>query len=131
MFNFKAIFRGVKIKRGAPCRTKLRLEQLEDRITPSTFPVTDLSDNPADTGSIRYAIAAVNADASSATDTIDLTGVSGTIVLSNSTLAMTRTAGQVVITGPGASALTINGNSASQVLNFVAGMNVSLSGLTI
>jgi hypothetical protein len=39
-----------------PKGTRLNLEQLEERVTPSTFTVTDLTDNPADPGSIRYAV---------------------------------------------------------------------------
>jgi predicted outer membrane repeat protein len=109
----------------------LNLEQLEERITPSTFTVTDLTDNAADTGSIRYALNQVNADTSSAADTIDLTGVSGTITLSNGVLALARTTGPVTITGPGASALTISGNTATQVFDVAANATVSISGLTI
>ena len=84
---------------------RLQFEHLEERITPSTFTVTDLTDNPADTGSIRYAVNQVNADSTSAADTIDLTGVSGTIILSNSALALSRTSGP-----PGGPACTFFGS---------------------
>jgi uncharacterized repeat protein (TIGR03803 family)/predicted outer membrane repeat protein len=127
--------RSVSAKRPPSKRRRLHLEKLEDRVTPSvpttTFTVTDLTDNSSDAGSIRHAIAAVNADSSTAMDVINLTGVSGTIVLSNGVLDLTRTSGPVVITGAGASSLTISGNHVSQVLNFATGMNASLSGLTV
>jgi hypothetical protein len=72
--------------------------------------VSDLTDNPADAGSIRYAVNQVNADTSSAQDPIDLTGVSGALTLSNGVLDRTRTTGPIMITGSGASALTISGS---------------------
>ncbi len=122
---------GVAKKPACKRSRQMQLEQLEDRITPTTFTVTDLTDNAADTGSIRYAVNQVNADSSTAADTINLAGVSGTILLSNGVLGLTRTAGPVVITGPGASILTISGNHASQVWNFASGVSASLSGLTI
>ncbi len=112
-------------------RNRLNLEHLEDRITPSTFTVTDLTDNPGDTGSIRYAINQVNADSSSAADTIDLTGVSGTIILGGGALTLTRTAGAIAIAGPGAGTLTISGNHASGVFQIDSGVTASISGLTI
>jgi predicted outer membrane repeat protein len=91
--------------------------------------VTDLTDNASDPGSIRSVVAAVDADSTSTTDVIDLTGLKGAIVLSNGVLAIGRT-GPVVIIGPGAGALTISGNHASEVFSFGSGPS-SLSGLTI
>jgi hypothetical protein len=112
-------------------RARLRLESLEERITPSSFPVSDLTDNASDMGSIRYVVNEVNADGSAAADTIDLTGVSGTIKLTNGALGLTRTKGPVIITGPGASSLTISGNNASGVFTFANNVTASIFGLTI
>src|SRR6516162_5233317 len=90
-------------------RRLLNLEQLEDRITPSTFTVTDLLDSPTDTGSLRYAVAQVNADDSSDLDTIAFaSGLKGAIALSNGPLELSRTTGPIAITGPGADSLTIS-----------------------
>jgi Bacterial Ig-like domain (group 3) len=124
-------FGAKKIAKPRPRRTRLNLEQLEERITPSTFTVTDLTDNPSDTGSIRYAIIQVNADTSAAADTIDLTGVSGTITLSNGVLELSRTTGPVTITGPGAWALNISGNGVSQLFQIDSNVTASISGLTV
>jgi predicted outer membrane repeat protein len=112
-------------------RRRLNLEQLEERITPSTYTVTDVNDNPNDNGSIRYAVGAINADGSTGVDVLNLSGVSGSIALTGGPLILTRTSGPVVISGPGASLLTISGNNLGQVWNFVEGTTVSLSGLTI
>ncbi len=48
--------------RGASSRRLPILEGLEARQLLSTFTVTDTSDNPSDTGSLRYAINQANAD---------------------------------------------------------------------
>ncbi len=112
-------------------RHLLHLEHLEDRITPNTYTVSDLADNPSDIYSVRYAVDQVNADSSSS-DTIAFSNtLSGTIKLINGPLALTRPSGTFNITGPGASALTISGESTSGVFGFAYGETVMLSGLTI
>ncbi|MGO8720673.1 MAG: beta strand repeat-containing protein [Acidobacteriaceae bacterium] len=89
----------------------------------ATYTVTDTSDNPADTGSLRYA---VNHAANG--DTIDFAaGVTGTIPLTNGPLTISAS---VTITGPGAAFVTISGNSASNVFTINSGI-VVLSGLNI
>jgi hypothetical protein len=60
-------------------------------------------------------------------DTIDVTGVSGTITLTNGELVVSK---GVTILGPGANALAVSGNHASRVFN-VSGSNVVLRGLTV
>src|SRR5215469_490574 len=63
----------------------------------------------------------------SAADTIDATGVSGTILLTSGELQITH---DVTINGPGPANLAVNGNATSRVFhNFAA--NVTISDLTI
>ena len=86
------------------------------------FVVTDLTDNPTDTGSIRYIVNNVQPG-----DTVTFApGLSGTITLS-STLTLSSS---VTITGPGAGTIALSGNNANTVLDITSG-TVSISGLTI
>jgi hypothetical protein len=86
--------------------------------------VTDLTDNPADTGSLRYAVnTAVNGD------TISFAAnVLGTLNLTNGTLNISHS---VTIAGPGAGLLTISGNHAAPVFTIYSAGNVNISYLTI
>ena len=61
-------------------------------------------------------------------DTIDATGVSGTILLTSGELAVTH---GVTINGPGSASLTVNGNAISRVFHIFAGVSASISGLTV
>jgi hypothetical protein len=116
-------------RRGNPTlptrRTVLRVEALEDRALPSTLTVTNLSDSGVSgDGSLRGEIAAAAAG-----DTIAFQqGLSGTITLGGSQLLISK---NLTITGPGASSLTISGNSASRVFDVSNNATVTLSGLTI
>ena len=112
-----------KAKKHRPT-AKLLLEIMEDRITPSTFIVTDLSDNPSDTGSIRYAINNLAAGG----NTITFTAPSGTINLTNGTLTINQ---DVTITGPGVASLSISGGGTTQDFNIASGVTASISGVTI
>ena len=103
---------------------KPMLEVMEDRITPSNFTVTDLTDDPSDTGSIRYAINNLAAGS----NTIIFSTPSGTIDLTNGTLTIDQ---DVTITGPGSTSLAISGGGTTQVFNIAAGVTASISGLTI
>jgi hypothetical protein len=74
------------------------------------------------TGSLRDALAVANDG-----DTIDATGVSGTILLTSGELQVTH---NVTINGPGAANLALNGNATFRVFeNFAS--NVTISGFTI
>ncbi len=89
----------------------------------TTYTVTDTSDNASDTGSLRYAVnTAVDGD------TIDFSGVIGTITLTNGTLAVNS---GVAIEGPGANMLTISGANAVPVFTITTASTVNFSGLTI
>lgn len=84
----------------------------------TTYTVTDNTDNTSDTGSLRYAVN----NATSGSDTIDLSHVAGTITLTNGTLTINNS---VTIIGPGAALLTISGNNATTV--FTIGFNATVS----
>jgi len=78
--------------------------------------------NDSGPGSLRDALAIANDG-----DTIDATGVSGTILLTSGELQINH---NVTINGPGAGNLAVNGNAASRVFeNFAS--NVAISGFTI
>jgi hypothetical protein len=78
--------------------------------------------NDSGSGSLRNALAIANDG-----DTIDATGVSGTILLTSGELQITH---NVIINGPGAGSLAVNGNAASRVFeNFAS--DVTISGFTV
>src|SRR5499427_5355673 len=78
--------------------------------------------NDSGPGSLRDALAIANDG-----DTIDASGVSGTILLTSGELQIHH---NVTINGPGAANLAVNGNATSRVFeNFAS--NVTISGFTI
>jgi hypothetical protein len=80
--------------------------------------------NDSGPGSLRQALADANDG-----DTIDATGVSGTILLTSGELQIFTNG--VTINGPGAGTLAVNGNGSSRVFeNFALGY-VTISGFTI
>src|SRR5215468_4805895 len=84
--------------------------------------ITVTNTNDSGPGSLRDALAIANDG-----DTIDATGVSGTILLTSGELQINH---NVTINGPGAGNLAVNGNAASRVFeNFAS--NVAISGFTI
>ena len=74
-------------------------------------------------GSLRDALAGANDG-----DTIDATGVSGTILLTSGELNVDK---NVTIGGPGANHLAVDGNGQSRVFYVNLGNTVTISGLTI
>lgn len=109
-------------KRG---RTRLSVEQLDDRVVPSTFTVSNLAD--AGTGSLRAAVASANANPGA--DLIHFApGVHGRITLTSGELSITD---DVRIDGPGAHKLAVSGNDASRVFNIASGTTVSIDDLTV
>ena len=90
----------------------------------TTLTVTDTSDNPSDSGSLRYAInTAVNGD-----QIVFASDLTGTIVLTHGPLAVNS---DVTVSGPGIGLLTISGNNASSVFTIGSGATVTLSSLSI
>ena len=87
----------------------------------ATLTVTSLADSGA--GSLRAALAAAANG-----DTIDATGVSGTILLTGGELLVTNS---VTILGPGPASLAVNGNAASRVFHITNGVTAFIVGLTI
>src|SRR6516162_10346946 len=111
--------------RRRPSPLRLALEQLEDRLVLTTYTVSTLADGVA--GSLRDAITQANAH--HGTDTINFQpGLAGTISLTGGELGITD---DLMITGPGASQLTVSGNETSRVFTVAGGEKVALSGLTI
>src|SRR6266478_1810704 len=116
------------------------LEPLEARIAPATFTVTNLND--AGAGSLRQAVADAN-NAVGADDIAFQAGLTGSIILLTGELLITDS---VVVTGPGASAITVEGGASSRVFHLDlpnltgleaasgsngGGLDVTISGLTI
>src|SRR5262245_49605268 len=102
-----------------------RLEGLEDRVTPSTFTVTNLLDSGP--GSLRAAVTAANTHPGADVVTFQH-GLHGTITLTSGQLNVTDS---VTINGPSAAQLAVSGNNASRVFDISSGVTATLSGLTI
>jgi hypothetical protein len=103
------------------------LENLEDRLAPATFTVTNLND--AGLGSLRAAIAAANANPGP--DTVVFAGgLSGTIGLTTGTLLLTDAATTTIL-GPGAGVISVSGSGAATVFGVASAASASISGLTI
>jgi phospholipase C len=85
--------------------------------------ITVTSVDDSGVGTLRAALASA-ADG----DTIDASGASGTILLTNGELRVTR---NVTIRGPGPDALTVDGNSASRVFHVNSNVVVRIANLTI
>jgi hypothetical protein len=100
-----------------------RLENLEDRTLPSTLTV--LNNHDSGPGSLR---AAVTSAASGDTIQFSSSLQGQTITLTSGELAITR---NLDIEGPGATNLSISGNSASRIFDIAGGTTVRLAGLTI
>ncbi|OWK36578.1 Fibronectin type III domain protein [Fimbriiglobus ruber] len=84
---------------------RLGLAQLEDRITPASFVVSNTNDTTA-AGTLRTAINSVNASTDPTNTITFLPGLFGTISLGSSLPTITQ---PVTIQGPGAALITING----------------------
>ncbi len=104
----------------------------------SDYLVTNAGDSTIP-GTLRSAIAWANADTTSGLttplvitfDTSHLFATPQQIVLGLGSLALTNTTRPIVIAGPGAADVTLNGNNAYGVLTVAAGVNLTLVGLTI
>jgi hypothetical protein len=116
----------------------LLVRGLEDRIAPATFTVTNTGDTgtgSGNSGDLRYCIAQSNA--TTGPNTINFTGVTGTIVLNSPLPVITHS---VTLTGPGPGLLSVQPapGVGSYSPGFTAGTTsgssapvVNLSGLTV
>jgi hypothetical protein len=118
-----------RVARPASPKARLLLLALDRRIAPATFTVTNTGDTgvgSGNSGDLRYCI--TQADATAGSNTINATGVTGTIILTSALPSITQ---GLTITGPSASLLTINGNHVGSVFRIVSGSSFGLSNLTI
>ncbi len=95
----------------------------------ASFTVTNTNDSGA--WSLREVVATANANPDADTVTFDpalTVGGPASIVLTSGQLDLTSS---VTIQGPGASSLTISGNSASRIFSVGSGATVTLSGLSL
>jgi len=105
--------------------TRLSVEQLDDRIVPSTFTVSNLDDSGA--GSLRAAITAANANPGA--DVVAFApGLRGTVALTSGALRITD---GLEIDGPGAGRLAVSGSDASRVFEIGSGVAVSIEDLSV
>ena len=110
-------------KRALP--TRLSVEQLDDRIVPTTFTVLNLADGGL--GSLRAAVLAANV--APGADVIDFApGLNGTVALTGGQLDITDA---LTIDGPGATVLAVSGSDASRVFRIGSGVTVAIDDLTI
>src|SRR5689334_3045387 len=93
------------------------VDTTSDVVDGNTTSIPNLIASKGADGKISLREAVLAANNTPGANTIDATGISGTITLSGTQLTVTN---NVTITGPGASNLTISGNNASRVfyLNF-------------
>jgi hypothetical protein len=87
----------------------------------ASIPVTNTDDSGP--GSLREALALSNNG-----DTIDATGISGTILLTSGELQITH---DVTVTGPGADSLAVDGDATFRVFHIEREKSVRIDGLTI
>lgn len=111
-------------KRASP--TRLSVEQLDDRIVPSTFTVGNLADSGL--GSLREAIEDANANPGADLIRFAPAARDGTVVLTSGELSITD---DLKIDGPGADRLAVSGNDASRAFQISSGAAVNIDGLTI
>src|SRR5262245_23777340 len=114
-----------------PLTVRPMLEELERRLAPATFLVSNLNDSGG--GSLRQAI--LDANSNPGADLVQFTGAgaSGTITLTTAEIDITDS---VTIQGPGAAALTVSGNDAFRIFYINDGVpnvasKVTISGLTL
>src|SRR5262245_24455152 len=102
-------------------------EVLEDRVTPSTFRVSNLNDSGP--GSLRAAVLAANAHPGADTIRFAPAARDGTIPLTSGQLNIN---GDLTIDGPGQNRLTVSGRNASRVFHVIGtATDLTLRDLTI
>jgi hypothetical protein len=121
------------VRTTSPRKVRLRVEALEDRLTPSTYTVTSTGDTGAGSGlsgDLRYCITQANNNGGPNTIQFDSTVFSTPQTITLTSLLPTITDNNLTITGPGAGLATISGNGQFQVMN-ITGVNDTITGLTI
>src|SRR5215831_6407461 len=114
------VLMGLAMLLAAGTRDGSRFVGVGDALPANIIVVTNTNDSGP--GSLRDALAAASDG-----DTIDATGVSGTILLTSGELQINH---NVTINGPGAADLAVNGNAASRVFeNFAS--DATIAGFTI
>ena len=113
---------------------RLQIQQLDHRLLPSTFTITDLGDAGSGfglEGDLRYAINTANANLDPTNRIVFRAGLTGTITLSQGNLPIKK---NLEIDGPGADLLTVSGGLQSGVFNITsdaAAQVVRLADVTI
>jgi hypothetical protein len=102
---------------------------LEDRRLLTTV-VTVTSSADSGPGTLRDAIGEANAATQPVEIQFDLNGPA-TITLTSAELELTNTAEPIAIEGPGADALTVDGNSAFRVFEIDKGVTASIAGMSV
>jgi len=109
------------------------LEPLEERRLLTTYTVLNNSDSGV--GSLRAAIITANADSSADIINFDPSAFPSasltTITLTTGVMVLSNTSASLTITGPGQTALEINGGGTDRVFQVDAGVTASLSGMEI
>jgi hypothetical protein len=117
-------------------RSRLLLQPLEDRTTPTTFTVNttaDAGNGSGTSGDLRYCINQANSAAGADTITFDATVFSSaqTITLNSQLPQLSSTGGAITINGPGSTKLTINPAATGFRAIDSLQPTVNLSGMTI
>lgn len=111
------------------------VEVLENRVllSPTVYTVTDISDDPTDTGSLTYAVSQANVNLNPDGSIIEFQVPQGRgeAILLSSPLELTGTVGPEVVAGPGTSRLSISGDQAVEVFQVAANVTASIEDLTI
>ncbi len=120
---------GTRNARRSMCRSRLMLAALESRIAPAIYVVDALTDTGAGAGlagDLRYCITQANANAG--VDSIDATGLVGTILLGAELPTITD---DLAIHGPGAKLLDLDGQLGTRLLQIstTGGKQVDFSDL--
>src|SRR5436190_963949 len=121
-----------QLTRNARAVYRLQIEILEARVVPSNWLVTNTSNSEATSGSLPWAVAQANTDATDANITFSPSVfTSATTITLASTLNLTNTAHSVTIDGSGAGPITVSGGGTVRDFNVSASVAAIIQNLTI